>query len=58
MPPKTAPRQYRERQSGDGKSATGLDDIGQARNTELSGQTALRQHGNREIALGNSCDGA
>lgn len=48
--PKTAPRQYRERQTETVSPRQAHDDIGQARNTELSGQTALRQHGNREIA--------
>ena len=48
--PKTAPRQYRERQTETVSQRQAHDDIGQARNTELSGQTALRQHGNREIA--------
>ena len=48
--PKTAPRQYRERQTETVSTRQAHDDIGQARNTELSGQTALRQHGNREIA--------
>lgn len=47
--PKTAPRQYRERQTETVRPRQAHDDIGQARNTELSGQTALRQHGNREI---------
>ena len=48
--PKTAPRQYREWQTETVSPRQAHDDIGQARNTELSGQTALRQHGNREIA--------
>ena len=51
--PKTAPRQYRERQTETVSPRQAHDDIGQARNTELSGQTALRQHGNREIAREN-----
>ena len=51
--PKTAPRQYRERQTETVSPRQAHDDIGQARNTELSGQTALQQHGNREIAREN-----
>ena len=51
--PKTAPRQYRERQTETVRPRQAHDDIGQAQNTELSGQTALRQHGNREIAREN-----
>ena len=48
--PKTAPRQYREQQTETVSPRQAHDDIGQARNTELSGQTALWQHGTREIA--------
>ena len=51
--PKTAPRQYRERQTETVSPRQAHDDIGQARNTELYGQTALRQHGTREIAREN-----
>ena len=49
--PEIAPQQHRERQE-----ATAVPErshIGQAQHTELSGQTAPRQHGNREVGEAN-----
>ena len=51
--PKIAPRQYREQQTETVSPRQAHNGIGQVRNTELSGQTVLRQHGNEEIAQEN-----
>ena len=51
--PKIVPRQYREQQTETVSPRQAHNGIGQVRNTELSGQTVLRQHGNEEIAQEN-----
>ena len=51
--PKIAPRQYREQQTETANPRQAHNGIGQVRNTELSGQAVLRQHGNEEIAQEN-----
>lgn len=51
--PKIAPRQYREQLTETVSPRQAHNGIGQVRNTELSGQTVLRQHGNEEIAQEN-----
>lgn len=50
---KIAPHQYREQQTETVSPRQAHNGIGQVRNTELSGQTVLRQHGNEEIAQEN-----
>lgn len=51
--PEDRPAQYREHQTETVSPRQAHNGIGQVRNTELSGQTVLRQHGNEEIAQEN-----